>query len=138
MRISDWSSDVCSSDLYETILDTNALDRWLAQIQASDLVALDTETTSIDPMVARLVGMSLSTGPGVACYIPVAHRGPDKIQQLSKEQVLERLRPWLEDPAAKQLLNNAMYDAHEKGQAPWRERVCWKVLMQVVVVALTI
>src|SRR3546814_10705845 len=68
--------------------------------------------TSIDPMVARLVGMSLSTGPGVACYIPVAHRGPDKIQQLSKEQVLERLRPWLEDPAAHKLLHNATYDAH--------------------------
>src|SRR3546814_15791085 len=63
-------------------------------------------------MVARLVGMSLSTGPGVACYIPVAHRGPDKIQQLSKEQVLERLRPWLEDPAAHKLLQHAKYDAH--------------------------
>lgn len=97
---------------YETILDWDALDRWLAKLQAAELVALDTETTSIDPMAARLVGMSLSVGPGVACYIPVAHRGPDNVRQLPKDEVLARLRPWLEDSSARKLLHNAKYDAH--------------------------
>ena len=62
---------------YETVLDQSALERWLETLQESELVAMDTETTSLDPMVARLVGISLSTAAGVACYIPVAHRGPD-------------------------------------------------------------
>lgn len=97
---------------YETVLDWADFDRWLADIEAADLVALDTETTSIDPMRARLVGLSVSVKPGTACYIPVAHRGPDHVQQLPKEQVLERLRPWLEDSKAAKLLHNAKYDAH--------------------------
>ena len=97
---------------YETVLDQAALNRWMETISSAELVAMDTETTSLDPMVARLVGISLSTAGGVACYIPVAHRGPDAVQQLDKHWVLERLRPWLEDPAAAKLLHNAKYDAH--------------------------
>ncbi len=97
---------------YETILEWDDFDRWLAEIQAGGLVALDTETTSLDPMLARLVGISLSVKPGVACYIPVGHRGPDKVLQLPKQQVLERLRAWLQNPAAPKLLHNAKYDAH--------------------------
>lgn len=97
---------------YETVLNWADFDRWLADIEAADLVALDTETTSIDPMQARLVGLSVSIKPGVACYIPVAHRGPDHVAQLPKEQVLERLRPWLQDSKAAKLLHNAKYDAH--------------------------
>ncbi|NLC36896.1 MAG: DNA polymerase I, partial [Alcaligenaceae bacterium] len=77
-----------------------------------DLVAMDTETTSLDPMAARLVGISLATAGGVACYIPVAHRGPDGVEQLAKAAVLERLRPWLEDAQAAKLLHNAKYDTH--------------------------
>src|SRR5690606_37301879 len=61
---------------------------------------------------ARLVGISLATAGGVACYIPVAHRGPDHVEQLDKAWVLERLRPWLEDAGAAKLLHNAKYDAH--------------------------
>lgn len=97
---------------YETILDMDSLSRWLARIQAAELVALDTETTSLDPMCARLVGLSLSTEPGHACYIPVAHRGPDHTPQLPKKDVLDRLRPWLEDAGAAKLLHNAKYDTH--------------------------
>ena len=97
---------------YETILDLAALDRWLDTLSQAELVAMDTETTSLDPMVARLVGISLSTAGGVACYIPLGHRGPDAVQQLDKAAVLERMRPWLEDPAASKLLHNAKYDTH--------------------------
>lgn len=97
---------------YETVLSFEDLDRWVASIEAGELVAVDTETTSLDPMAARLVGLSLATAGGVACYIPVAHRGPDGVVQLPKDQVLERLRPWLENPAAAKLLHNAKYDAH--------------------------
>lgn len=97
---------------YETVLDQAALDRWVEALQGSELVAMDTETTSLDPMAARLVGISLSMKGGEACYIPVAHRGPDVVRQLSKDAVLARLRPWLENPDAAKLLHNAKYDAH--------------------------
>ncbi len=97
---------------YETVLDTEALERWVSRLGEGKLVALDTETTSLDPMCARLVGLSLSVEPGEACYIPVAHRGPDQVTQLSKQMVLERLKDWLEDDAAPKLLHNAKYDAH--------------------------
>src|SRR5690606_7520890 len=97
---------------YETINDWADFDRWLNVITSADLVALDTETTSLDPMQASLVGLSLSVEPGVACYIPVAHRGPDHTPQLPKQQVLDRLRPWLQNPNASKLLHNAKYDTH--------------------------
>ncbi|NYT65817.1 DNA polymerase I [Alcaligenaceae bacterium] len=97
---------------YETILDWAGFERWLALIEAADLVAMDTETTSLDPMLAKLVGLSLSVQPGVACYIPLAHRGPDLVEQLPKQQVLDRLRDWLANPKAHKLLHNAKYDTH--------------------------
>src|SRR5690606_23322093 len=50
--------------------------------------------------------------PGAACYIPLAHRGPDRVEQLPREAVLERLRAWLENPSANKLLHNAKYDSH--------------------------
>jgi len=97
---------------YETVLDSAALDVWLERIRAADLVALDTETTSLDPMQAAVVGISLCVEPGTACYIPVAHRGPDHVAQLPKTQVLDTLRDWLQDPRAHKLLHNAKYDTH--------------------------
>ncbi|HLT99349.1 MAG TPA: DNA polymerase I [Burkholderiaceae bacterium] len=97
---------------YETVLDPQSLDKWVSAISNAELVAMDTETTSLDPMLARLVGISLATAGGVACYIPVAHRGPDAVQQLDKRMVLDRLRPWLEDAQAAKLLHNAKYDTH--------------------------
>ena len=84
----------------------------MALAQGAELVALDTETTSLDEMQAKLVGLSMAVAPGVACYIPVAHRGPDGATQLPKDEVLARLRPWLEDASRPKLLHHAKYDTH--------------------------
>jgi DNA polymerase-1 len=97
---------------YEMVTDMPALDAWLAKVSVADCVALDTETTSLEAMQARLVGISLSVQAGSACYIPVGHRGTDSQAQLSKQAVLERMKPWLEDPRATKLLHHAKYDTH--------------------------
>jgi len=97
---------------YETITDWSQLDRWLQAIDSAELVALDTETTSLDSMQARLVGISLSIEPGQACYIPLRHRGTDASMQLPSDEVLQKMRSWLESPAAPKLLHHAKYDAH--------------------------
>ncbi|MGE8705519.1 MAG: DNA polymerase I, partial [Achromobacter sp.] len=97
---------------YRIISDWAAFDAWVELMQQASLIALDTETTSLDEMQARLVGLSMSVAPGVACYIPVAHRGPDGAVQLPKDEVLARLKPWLEDPARAKLLHHAKYDTH--------------------------
>ena len=97
---------------YQTITTVNDLQAWLDKITAADLVAIDTETTSLDPMQASLVGVSLSVKAGEACYIPVAHIGPDQTQQLDKAEVLALLAPWLESAAPTKVLHNAKYDTH--------------------------
>ncbi|MBK4736518.1 DNA polymerase I [Noviherbaspirillum pedocola] len=97
---------------YETVTTDAQLDKWLAIIDAATLTALDTETTSLDPMTAQLVGISLSCEPGIACYIPVAHSYQDAPEQLSREHVLERMRPWLEAEDKPKLGQNMKYDAH--------------------------
>jgi DNA polymerase-1 len=71
-------------------------DAWLAKIEAAELTALDTETTSLDSFAARIVGISLSVTPGEACYIPLAHTAPGVADQLPRDEVLARLKPWLE------------------------------------------
>ncbi|WP_336493084.1 hypothetical protein, partial [Methylobacterium nigriterrae] len=80
-----------------TVLTEAQLDRWLATINAAALTSVDTETTSLDPMRAQLVGISLCCTPGIAAYIPVAHNYQDAPAQLSRERVLEKMKPWLED-----------------------------------------
>ncbi|QEI07346.1 DNA polymerase I [Pigmentiphaga aceris] len=97
---------------YQTIQDWAGFDRWLEKIRAAELVALDTETTSLSEMEARIVGISLAVAPGEACYIPLAHRSMDSGEQLPLEEVLARLKPWLEDDKAPKLLHNAKYDTH--------------------------
>lgn len=97
---------------YRIIADWAAFDAWMALAHGAELVALDTETTSLDEMQAKLVGLSMAVAPGVACYIPVAHRGPDGATQLPKDEVLARLRPWLEDASRPKLLHHAKYDTH--------------------------
>lgn len=97
---------------YEVVMDWEALDAWLVKVRAADCVALDTETTSLEAMQARLVGISLSVEPGRACYIPVGHRGTDAQGQLDKEGVLARMKPWLEDDRSTKLLHHAKYDTH--------------------------
>jgi DNA polymerase I len=97
---------------YDLVLTEEALDTWLARIDSAELVSVDTETTGLDPMAARLVGISLSTEPGTAAYIPVAHDYAGVPQQLSLEAVLGKLRPWLEDPAKPKVGQNMKYDLH--------------------------
>jgi len=100
------------STQYEMVTDLAALDAWIARAQRADCVALDTETTSLDPMLARLVGISLAIEPGVACYIPVAHRGTAAGTQLALADVLLHMKPWLEDTRATKVLHHAKYDTH--------------------------
>ena len=97
---------------YQIVTTWEAFDEWLARIEAATLTALDTETTSLSEMQARLVGLSLCVTPGVSAYIPLAHRGQDVGPQLPKDEVLARLRPWLTDADAPKLLHHAKYDTH--------------------------
>ena len=97
---------------YETVLTWSQFDTWLARIQAADLTALDTETTSLDSFAARIVGISLSVQAGEACYIPLAHTAPGVADQLPREAVLTKLKPWLEAGTRKKVLQNAKYDQH--------------------------
>jgi len=105
---------------YETLQTLDALQSWLARMQQAELVALDTETTSLDPMQARLVGLSFSVAPGQAAYLPLRHRNQGDSLELTQaapiqipfEEAMQLLRPWLENADAPKLLHNAKYDAH--------------------------
>src|SRR5690606_33052131 len=97
---------------YDIVLDWPAFDAWLKKIEAAGLTALDTETTSLDEMQARIVGISFSVAPGEAAYIPLAHTGPDAPEQLPMDEVLDRLKPWLENPERKKLGQHIKYDRH--------------------------
>ena len=96
---------------YRIIADWDAFDAWMAKVAEAPLVALDTETTSLDEMQARLVGLSMAVAPGVACYIPVAHRGPDGAEQLPRTRCWRGSSPGLKTPRGP-LLHHAKYDAH--------------------------
>jgi len=97
---------------YETILTRAQLDNWLDKIQHAALTAVDTETTSLEPMTAQLVGISLCCEAGQAAYIPVAHCYPGAATQLSRDEVLACLRPWLEDAGQFKVGQNLKYDTH--------------------------
>ncbi|MFT5532302.1 MAG: DNA polymerase-1 [Candidatus Paceibacteria bacterium] len=97
---------------YETILTESDLDRWLTLIDAAALTSIDTETTSLVPLQAQLVGISLCCEPGIAAYIPVAHCYPDAPVQLSREHVLGKMQAWLEDPSKSKVGQNLKYDSH--------------------------
>ncbi len=97
---------------YETVLTRDQLDAWLQRIGAAELTCIDTETTSLDPMAARLVGISLSVEPLKGCYIPLAHRYPGAPEQLPLEETLQALRPWLESPHHRKVGQHLKYDTH--------------------------
>ena len=97
---------------YDTILAWEDFERWLARLEAAELVALDTETTSLDEMRAEIVGVSFSVEPGEAAYVPLAHNYPDAPEQLPRDEVLARLKPWLENGAKKKLGQHIKYDRH--------------------------
>ena len=111
---------------YECITTLDALHAWVAEAQSAGVVALDTETDSLDALRANLVGLSLATAPGRACYVPLAHRaaqpaaqgtldGPapeaaPEVQQVAAADALAALAPLLRDPAVLKVLQNAKYD----------------------------
>jgi DNA polymerase-1 len=103
---------------YETVTTAAQLDRWIARARETGVVSVDTETTSLDPMQAKLCGIALCVAPGEACYIPTGHcaseglnlgdnRVPD---QILEERVLERLKPLLEDTSILKIAQNMKYD----------------------------
>ncbi|MDH3821312.1 MAG: DNA polymerase I [Gammaproteobacteria bacterium] len=97
---------------YETVLTWKAFDTWLDKLDSAKLAAFDTETNSLDYMNAEIVGFSLSTTVGEACYVPVAHDFPGAPDQLPRDEVLARLQPWLENDAKKKVGHHLKYDAH--------------------------
>jgi DNA polymerase-1 len=97
---------------YETVLDWKHFDRWLETISKAELTAFDTETTSLDYMDAEVVGLSFAVEPGKAAYVPVAHDYPGAPEQLPREDVLEKLRPWLESDRHAKVGHHLKYDAH--------------------------
>ena len=97
---------------YETVLTWDAFDRWLEKIDKAELTAFDTETTSINYMVAEIVGFSLSVTKDEAAYIPLAHDYMGAPDQLQRDEVLQKLRSWLEDDSKKKVGHHLKYDAH--------------------------
>jgi len=96
---------------YETVLDQAALDGWLEELAGSELFAFDTETTSLNYMDARIVGVSFAVEPGRAAYVPLAHDYEGAPAQLSRDAVLAALQPLLEDENAAKVGQNLKYDA---------------------------
>ncbi|WP_296697877.1 DNA polymerase I [Thiocapsa sp. UBA6158] len=98
------------SQHYEVVLTRDVFDAWVAKLESADLFAFDTETTDLDYMRAELVGLSVSVEPGSAAYVPVAHVYPGAPDQLDRLEVLERLKPLLEDPDRRKVGQNLKYD----------------------------
>ncbi|WCE29779.1 DNA polymerase I [Vibrio sp. SCSIO 43137] len=107
----DHSAVTIDRSQYQTILDEAQFDEWLEKLKASELFAFDTETDNLDYMVANLVGVSFAVEEGVAAYVPVAHDYLDAPQQLSREWVLDKLKPILEDENQAKVGQNLKYDA---------------------------
>jgi DNA polymerase-1 len=97
---------------YVCILTEAQLADWLARLDAAELVALDTETTALEPMEARLVGLSFCIEPGQAAYLPLGHHYAGAPDQLPLAATLEKLRPWLESAAHKKVGQHLKYDRH--------------------------
>ncbi len=102
-------------DSYETVTTIDRLEAWIAESYASGIIAVDTETDSLDSIAAGLVGICLATAPGRACYIPLAHRSSDDMfgevpTQLPLSEVVVRLQPLLADPGVLKIGHNIKYD----------------------------
>jgi DNA polymerase I len=97
---------------YQTILTEAALDDWLIRLQQAELLCFDTETTSLDPLQAKIVGVSFSVTPGEAAYVPLTHDYFDAPAQLPLNATLDKLKAILEDPAIKKVGQNLKYDMH--------------------------
>ncbi|GBQ07615.1 DNA polymerase I [Saccharibacter floricola] len=109
---------------YETVMTTEALESWIAAARKAGAVAVDTETTGLNARTAELVGISLATEAGKACYIPLCHEGTLEApvgQQLDVKAVLETLAPLMKDESVLKIFQNAKYDLTIFRQAGLRE-----------------
>jgi DNA polymerase-1 len=97
---------------YETVTTLDALDAWVARVEAAELTGLDTETDSLDAIRASMIGLSLAVAPGDAAYIPLRHSYAGAPDQLPVPTVLARLKPWLEDANAAKVGQNIKFDSH--------------------------
>ncbi|WP_374565817.1 DNA polymerase I [Ideonella sp.] len=97
---------------YECVTSRERLHAWLDVLRAASLTAIDTETDSLDPMRARIVGVSFAIEPGRAAYVPLAHDYPGAPDQLPLDEVLALMKPWLEDATAAKVGQNIKYDQH--------------------------
>jgi len=104
------TADLAAEGSYELVTTQEQLDAWLARLQRAELIAFDTETTSLDAMQADIVGASFAVESGHACYIPLAHDYPGAPAQLPRDAVLAALKPILENPARPKLGQHAKYD----------------------------
>jgi len=101
-----------TASTYQTVLTKQHFDDWLEQLHQAKLFAFDTETTSLDYSKAQIVGVSFAVVPGEAAYVPLAHDYPGVPDQLNRLEVLEKLRPLLENPHKPKLGQNLKYDMH--------------------------
>ncbi|GAA5524573.1 DNA polymerase I [Microbulbifer aestuariivivens] len=97
---------------YEVVTEQKVFDAWLQKLQAAEIFAFDTETTSLNYMQAKLVGVSFAVEPGKAAYVPLAHDYMGAPPQLPFDATLASLKPLLEDPAQKKVGQNLKYDSH--------------------------
>ena len=97
---------------YETVRSREALCAWIERLAAAPIAAVDTETTGLDPMRSRIVGISFAIEPYAGAYVPLKHSGPDAQGQLDFDTAIALLRPWLENPSAAKVGQNLKYDAH--------------------------
>ena len=95
---------------YQVILDQKALNRWIKRLQSAELISIDTETTSLDPMQARIVGLSFTDRTCEAAYLPLGHDYAGAPDQLPLEETLAQLKPLLEDPTLPKVGQNLKYD----------------------------
>ena len=106
------NSALAAAREYETVLTEAALESWIEKITFAPLVCVDTETTGLDPMTSKIVGISFSVAPHRGAYVPLAHHYAGAPTQLDFDRTLARLKPLLEDAAIKKLGQNVKYDQH--------------------------
>ena len=100
-----------SKPKYETIFTESELDLWIGKLKSTDLISIDTETTSLDYMKAEIVGISCSVSTNHAVYIPLQHNYVGAPKQLSLQNTLEKLKPILEDETKKKVGQNSLAGA---------------------------